>query len=509
MVGFDTSSFWQFATSPLLAQAAWVTIWVAVVAQTIGTALGVVLGVMLTSGRRALVWPAQAYLWVFKGTPLLAQILFFYAALPQMGIRLNLVATGLLALGLNEGARMADIVRSGLLAVPKDQREAAAALGLKPLVTFRKVIWPQAFRTILPPLGNNFSYMIKATSLLATISFAELLRTSQQLAQSTGRPLESYLAASVWYLAIITCWTLIQRRLERRYALKERAAEPGAAAGVVLAGDPAATRKAEELPESAEPVVIEAAGVTKSFSGHRALEATDLTVRRGEVVVVLGPSGSGKSTLLRTLNWIEEADSGDVRIEGESLPWRDAANRRRRPDAAIDAMRQRIGMVFQNFALFGNYTARENVALGLIHLRGVPRAAALARAGELLAQVGLRDKADAYPVELSGGQRQRVAIARAMSMEPVALLFDEPTSALDPETVGEVLAVMGNLAASGVTMVVVTHEVGFARQVADRVVFMEDGRKVMDLPVAKAFEPGAPERFRTFLDLVGSTGKAA
>ncbi len=501
-MGFDFGIFVSFVTSPLVASAAWVTIWVAVVAQTIGTVLGTGLGLMLTSKSKPLRWFAYFYLWLFKGTPLLAQILFFYSALPQMGLRLSLIATGLLALGLNEAARMGDIVRSGLLAVPKEQHEAAAALGLGPIVTFRKVVFPQAFRVILPPLGNNFSYMIKATSLLATISFAELLRVSQQLAQATTHAFEAYLAACVWYLMLITIWTLIQGRLEQRLALKGREdnAEPktaGAGTVAAAAGDAATSR--ENLPASDAPVVIAARDVTKSFSGHRALRATSLTVRKGEVVVVLGPSGSGKSTLLRTLNWIEPADTGDVLIEGESLPWR--APGERRSERGIDRMRQRMGMVFQNFALFPTYDVRENVALGLIRLRGVKRGEALARAEALLARVGLADKTEAYPVELSGGQRQRVAIARALSMDPIALLFDEPTSALDPETVGEVLAVMGDLARQGVTMVVVTHEVAFARKVADRIVFMEDGEKRMDLPVDEAFGPSAPPRFAAFLNL--------
>jgi len=504
--GFDTSTFWQFTTSPLLAQAAWVTVWVAVLAQLIGTALGTVLGVMLISKRSFLTWPAYVYLWVFKGTPLLAQILFFYAALPQMGLRLGLVATGLLGLGLNEAARMADVVRAGLMAVPKEQREAAAALGMKKWITFRKVIWPQAFRTILPPLGNNFAYMIKATSLLAAISFAELLRTSQQLAQSTSRPLESYLAACVWYLGLITIWTLIQRHLEQRFALQERVVSQSPKASEVTlaqANEGQDIVPSTFVPNSDAPVVISAEGVSKSFSGHTALNPTDLIVRRGEVVVVLGPSGSGKSTLLRTLNQIEPADSGDVLIEGESLAWLDKPAGRKRSERGVDKMRQKFGMVFQSFALFPTKTARENVAIGLIHLRGMSRKDAYARSDALLEQVGMGDKTQAFPVELSGGQRQRVAIARALSMEPVALLFDEPTSALDPETVGEVLSVMTALAKSGVTMVIVTHELEFARRVADRIVFMEDGQKIMDLPIEDAFGAKTPPRFGAFLDLVG------
>ncbi|MEM8551498.1 MAG: amino acid ABC transporter ATP-binding protein, partial [Pseudomonadota bacterium] len=296
--------------------------------------------------------------------------------------------------------------------------------------------------------------------------------------------------------------TLIQSRIERRFAIKGREGGAGPSAVVSQAGAP---KLAEHVMASDAPVVIDAQGVSKRFSGQPALAPTDLLVRKGEVVVVLGPSGSGKSTLLRTLNWIEPADDGDVWIEGESIPFRDSERQVRRSESEIDTMRRRIGMVFQNFALFPTYTARQNVALGLIRLMGMKRQEALARADGLLARVGLADKTHAFPVELSGGQRQRVAIARALSMEPIALLFDEPTSALDPETVGEVLAIMKDLAAQGVTMVVVTHEVAFARQAADRVVLMDAGHKVMDLPVAEAFGPNAPDRFKAFLSLVAPT----
>ncbi len=503
MTGFDLSLWWGFVTSPLLIGAMWVTIWVATASQAIGTGIGLAVGPMLMSTNRLLSWPAWFYLWVFKGTPLLAQILFFFAALPQMGVRLDLVTTGLLALGINEGARMADIVRSGLMSVPQQQREAAASLGLRSWQGFLTVVLPQAMRMILPPLGNNFSYMIKATSLLATISFAELLRVSQQLSQSTTRPLEVYLAASVWYLVLISAWTLIQSRIEARIALKDRddsepvrrsaaplQAAASADAASVLPAAPRHHAKADRKP------VIEARGLSRRFGAIVALENADLTVRQGEIVVILGPSGSGKSTLLRALNWIEPPDHGDVRIAGESIPF--GVRGERRGEREIDGIRGRMGMVFQNFALFPTYEARENVALGLIKLKKRPRAEALKTAEKLLADVGLADKARAFPVELSGGQRQRVAIARAMSMDPVALLFDEPTSALDPETVNDVLNVMVDLTKSGVTMVVVTHEVGFARQAADRIVFMEDGRVVMDQPVDIALSD-PPPRFAAFL----------
>jgi polar amino acid transport system permease protein len=498
-VGFDAGIFLDILQSPQLLKAAWVTIWVAVVAQTIGTVLGFALAGMLAAPR-LMRWPALVFIWVFKGTPLLAQILFFYSALPQMGVPLSLIATGLLALGLNEGARMADIVRGGLMSVSRDQREAGLALGLHPWQIFVTVVFPQAIRAIVPPLGNNFSYMIKATSLLAAISFAELLRVSQQLAQSTTRALEVYLAVALWYLAILTIWMLIQNRIERAVALKTSShvsAPPPVVERTVVRED-----LGPEAPSRLNPV-IEARNLTRSFGPIKGLDDVSLAVGKGEVVVVLGPSGSGKSTLLRALNWIEPADSGDVLLTGESLPWADAARRVARPERMLDKRRRRLGMVFQSFALFPTMTARQNVALGPRRLLGIPKMEALAAADGLLDKVGLRDKLHSYPVELSGGQRQRVAIARALSMKPDALLFDEPTSALDPESIGGVLGVMADLAGQGLTMVIVTHEIGFARRIADRIAYMERGRLLMDLPRDQAFGDEAPDYFRAFLSREG------
>lgn len=494
-MGFDAGIFLDILPSPLLLKAAWVTIWVAVVAQTIGTFLGFVLAGMLAAPK-VMRWPALGFIWVFKGTPLLAQILFFYSALPQMGVPLSLIATGLLSLGLNEGARMADIVRGGLMSVSRDQREAGLALGLHPWQIFLKVVFPQAIRAIVPPLGNNFSYMIKATSLLAAISFAELLRVSQQLAQATTRSLEVYLAVALWYLVILTIWTLIQHRIEKAVALKtssQVSAPPPIVERSVVRAD-----LGPDAPSRLHPV-LEARNLSRSFGPVKGLDDVSLSVGKGEVVVILGPSGSGKSTLLRALNWIEPADSGDVLLNGESLPWADAARHIPRPERALDRRRRRLGMVFQSFALFPTMTARQNVALGPRRLLGIAKVEALVAADGLLDKVGLGDKVQSYPVELSGGQRQRVAIARALSMKPDALLFDEPTSALDPESTGGVLAVMADLARQGLTMVIVTHEIGFARRIADRIVYMERGRLLMDLPCEQAFGDEAPDYFRAFL----------
>jgi polar amino acid transport system ATP-binding protein len=253
--------------------------------------------------------------------------------------------------------------------------------------------------------------------------------------------------------------------------------------------------------------VIEARGIRKSFGDTEVLHGVDLSVARGEVVVIIGPSGSGKSTFLRTLNHLDRPDAGRIRINGLPLGFREQNGREEDvSDATLARQRRQIGMVFQQFNLFAHLTVLQNVICGPVEVVGSPRAAALADAKRLLARVGLSDKEDFYPAELSGGQQQRVAIARALAMHPAAMLFDEPTSALDPETVGEVLAVMQDLAAKGMTMVIVTHEIQFARNAADRILFMEDGRIVEEgRPADLVDGPGHDpryERTRRFLRLV-------
>ncbi len=237
------------------------------------------------------------------------------------------------------------------------------------------------------------------------------------------------------------------------------------------------------------PPLIALRGVTRRFGTLTALEKVDLDVAKGEVVVLIGPSGSGKSTLLRCVNALEAPDEGEVLLDGERV---DPARR------DIDDLRAEVGMVFQHFNLFPHLTALGNVALAPRLVRGQPDA----RARALLDRVGLADKADAYPDLLSGGQKQRVAIARALAMEPKAMLFDEPTSALDPEMVGEVLAVMRDLARDGMTMLVASHEMGFAREVAHRVVFMDGGRIVETGPPQEIFDRPQRDRTKAFLSKV-------
>ncbi|WP_439690777.1 amino acid ABC transporter ATP-binding protein [Curtobacterium sp. SP.BCp] len=249
---------------------------------------------------------------------------------------------------------------------------------------------------------------------------------------------------------------------------------------------------------------IAVTGAVKSFGDLRVIDGIDLSLAAGSVTAVLGPSGSGKSTLLRAINHLEPLDRGVVTIGGETVGVRlrtgrdGSARYRELPERQIRRQRSRIGFVFQRFELFPHLTALENVAEGPI-AAGVPRATALARARELLDRVGLGDRGDARPRQLSGGQQQRVAIARALALEPSVVLLDEPTSALDPELVGEVLGVIRSLADSGTTLVIVTHEVAFAREVADHVVFLDHGRVVEEGPPAQVIDAPQHPRTRDFL----------
>ncbi|WP_329125767.1 amino acid ABC transporter ATP-binding protein [Streptomyces sp. NBC_01353] len=249
--------------------------------------------------------------------------------------------------------------------------------------------------------------------------------------------------------------------------------------------------------------MVEVRSVHKSFGALDVLRGVDLDVRAGEVAVVLGPSGSGKSTLLRTINHLEKVDSGRISVDGTLVGYRRSGNKLHElREREILKQRTRIGFVFQNFHLFPHLTVVENIVEAPVWALKRPRKDAVAAAEKLLDRVGLADKAEAYPGQLSGGQQQRVAIARALALEPTLLLFDEPTSALDPELVGEVLDVIKDLAASGTTMIVVTHEIGFAREVADTVVFMDEGRIVEQGPPAEVLDSPRHERTRAFLSKV-------
>lgn len=242
--------------------------------------------------------------------------------------------------------------------------------------------------------------------------------------------------------------------------------------------------------ENGDPI-IEISRVDKHYGDHHVLKDINLTVNKGEVVAIIGPSGSGKSTLCRIINRLEGIDSGEIKVNGKEIP---------KEGKELAAFRSKIGMVFQSFNLFLHKKVIDNVTMAPIRVLGVPKAQARKEAIELLDRVGVLSQADKVPAQLSGGQQQRVAIARALAMHPEVMLFDEPTSALDPEMIGEVLDVMAGLATEGMTMVIVTHEMNFARKVASRIIFIDDGRILEDTDPESFFERPKTERAREFLD---------
>jgi ABC-type polar amino acid transport system ATPase subunit len=238
--------------------------------------------------------------------------------------------------------------------------------------------------------------------------------------------------------------------------------------------------------------IVELAGIRKSFGDNVVLDNIDLRIARGEAIVVAGPSGSGKSTMLRCINGLETIDEGTITFNGHRIE----------PGRELTRLRTQIGMVFQSFNLFPHMTVERNITIAPVRAKGVPEQQAKDKARELLERVGIPQKADSYPADLSGGQQQRVAIARALAMEPDLMLFDEPTSALDPEMIREVLDVMRDLARSGLTMIVVTHEMGFAREVCDRLVFIDEGVIVEEGPPEEFFTSARSERAKEFVDKI-------
>ena len=248
-----------------------------------------------------------------------------------------------------------------------------------------------------------------------------------------------------------------------------------------------------EVTETPKSQLVELRGVRKAFGDNVVLDGVDLRVAKGEAIVIAGPSGSGKSTMLRCVNGLEAIDGGELHFDGRAVPTN---------PKALTALRAEIGMVFQQFNLFPHMSVLQNVTLAPINVKGLSKSEAKERAQQLLERVGIAEKADQVPADLSGGQQQRVAIARALAMDPKLMLFDEPTSALDPEMIREVLDVMRDLARDGMTMLVVTHEMGFAREVCDRIVFIDDGRIVEEGPPAEFFANARSERAREFVDKI-------
>jgi polar amino acid transport system permease protein len=504
--------FLHYLSMPYLLRGIGFTIAVTALGLVGGLAVGLVLASMQLSKFKPLSAIARAYTVIFRGTPLILQLVFAYDALPHIGLKLSALSAAGLALALNEGPFIAEILRAGVLGVERGQVLAGQALGMTPTVLMRRVIAPQAIRTIVPALGNESVSALKNSSLASVIAVDELTLRSTQLASSTFDFFSIFFASGLMYLVLTGAIAAIQliaeaaldldRPFSERFArllpwrtraeaeakVAPSAGSPMRASSVApRAGSPAAIDRSKTDGKNAkEALARDGAGLTikglvKRYGNQTVLDGFDLTVRAGEVIALLGPSGSGKSTLLRCINHLEQWDAGEIRVDGRRLGVRVDGRPMTQGDIANERTSVGVGMVFQHFNLFSHLSARENIAGPLRWVHGVPAAEADRRARELLERVGLAHRADALPRHLSGGQQQRVAIARAIAPNPRVLLLDEPTSALDPELVGEVLDVIRRLAVEEqLTMIISTHQLRFAQQVADRVVFMSGGVVVED-----------------------------
>lgn len=522
--GWDVFAEWFFAEPVLVGLGR--TLLLTVLGAFFGFVLGTALALARVSGSPLLVAISWTYIWIFRSIPLIVLLLilnnlgYLYETVaigvPYTGINffswnttqlMTPFAAAVIGLTLNAGAFSSEIVRGGILSVEQGQLEAAASLGLPRRRQFSKIILPQAMRTILPNGFNEIILMAKGSSQVYILALPELFYTIQIIYRRNLEVIPLLMVATVWYLIILTVLSIIQHHIERHFSRGALRSPPPSFFNTLHRT--VWPRKA--VPETREttdvavnaverPAVVRSGSfvlgnrggnvtinnVSKSFGSLKVLNDVTLTVPAGSVTAILGQSGSGKSTLLRSINHLERVDDGFIAVDGELVGYHkkgDTLYELKEKD--ILKRRVEVGMVFQSFNLFPHLTVLENIIEAPVTVRGISRTQAESEARDLLARVGLAEKAGAYPRQLSGGQQQRVAIARALALRPKVLLFDEPTSALDPELVNEVLDVIKELARSGVTLIIVTHEIGFAREVADTVVFMERGR---------ILEAGKPEK---------------
>ncbi|MDX8481079.1 amino acid ABC transporter permease/ATP-binding protein [Mesorhizobium sp. VK24D] len=472
------------------------TLILAAASTVLGILIGMVLAVMGISRSAWLRIPARVYTDIFRGLPAILTILLIGQGFARIGREIfgpSPYPLGIVALSLIAGAYIGEIFRSGIQSVESGQMEACRALSMSYGQGMRLIVIPQGVRRVLPALVNQFIGNVKDSSLVYFLgllaSEREIFRIGQDQAVVTGN-LSPLLLAGIFYLIITVPLTHVVNHIDNRLRLGKQ--KPGGVvSGLVEVGElKDTTGKAK--PATARPAIkagsLEVCDLDMAYGELQVLRKIRLKVEPGTVTCVIGPSGSGKSTLLRCLNRLVEPKAGDVLLDGESIL-----------AMKPERLRRRVGMVFQHFNLFPNHTAIENVMLALTKIKGMAGSHARHTAETRLTEVGLAARADYRPSRLSGGQQQRVAIARALAMDPEVILFDEVTSALDPELVKGVLNLMADLGRRGMTMIVVTHEMGFARKVADQVAFMDEGRIVEVGPPAEIFDRPKSPRLKQFL----------
>ncbi|MBA8846200.1 polar amino acid transport system permease protein [Ochrobactrum sp. RH1CCR137] len=531
--GWNVFAEWFFAEPVLVGLGR--TLLLTALAAVSGSILGTLLALARVSRSPLLSGLSWGYIWLLRSIPLIVLLLilnnlgYLYANItlsvpftdrvlfdyPTVQL-LTPFAAAFLGLTLNQSAFFAEIVRGGILSVDQGQHEAAAALGLPRTRQALRIVLPQAMRSILPTGFNEIIGLAKGTSMVYVLALPELFYTVQVIYRRNLEVIPLLMVATVWYLVIMTVLSVAQYYIERYFAkgavrnpvplpfqaflnrYKRSLSLTSGLSGQVHRTVPVAGFRDADTMSAGAPIHIH--DISKRFGTNTVLNHVELSLPAGSVTAILGPSGSGKSTLLRSINHLERVDEGFISVDGALVGYRqDGDTLYELKENDILKRRADIAMVFQNFNLFPHMTVLENIIEAPIQVRGLARDAAIRLALDLLARVGLGDKAEAYPRQLSGGQQQRVAIARALALRPKVILFDEPTSALDPELVGEVLDVIKELARTGTTLVIVTHEIGFAREVADTVVFMEAGQIVEAGPPTRIFNDAQHPRTREFL----------
>ena len=528
--------FFHYLSQPYLLTGIVYTLLITALGLGGGLVMGLVLASMQLSRFRALALIARAYAIIFRGTPLILQMIFCYNALPLIGIKLTAIEAAGLALALNEAPFIAEIIRGNVIGVDRGQVLAGQALGMTPLVVMMRVVAPQAMRSMLPALGNEAVSALKNSSLASVVSVQELTLRSTQLASSTFDFFSVFIASGLMYLVLTGAIALIQIILEvlldldlptpqARLArllpwkrVRTRSSGAGGCARLVRPRCAAFPRqgRAADGPREASVGAREQQARGRDRRPHQILQRS----ARAEIAEPQSPGRRGHRAARPQRLWQEHAS--EVHQSARNLGQRDdpgvgarAWDRRERSPIVpreIAAARASVGvgMVFQNFNLFGHLTAKENVAGPLRWVQGLSRADADRRAVELLNRVGLGAHIDALPRHLSGGQQQRVAIARALAPNPSVLVLDEPTSALDPELVSEVLEVIRRLAVEDkLTMIISTHHISFAQEVADTAVFLTDGAIVEEGRADETLSRPKNPRTAQFLQIIAEEAKVA
>lgn len=472
---------------------------------TISLILGFMLAIAGRSKSRMIVTFAATYIWFFRSLPLLVLLIFIYN-LPQFWPASSILLSsafiaGLIALVLSESAYMAEIHRGALQAIPQSQTEAGKALGLSFLGMQMQIIIPQAFRVALPALANQYVTIVKLTSLVSVISLTEILLVGQQLYTRNFLVMETLLAVAFYYVLIVSMVTWLLKQLEKRLDVSSREeSETIVRDNDIFEENLISTTftTPNDTGRYQSEFAIEVHKASKSYGKQPVFTALNLAIEWGKVTTIIGPSGSGKTTLLKSMNGLEELDEGVIQLAGSPFIY---GRKERSLSLKADYHRRlkEIGMVFQNFNLFPHKTILENIMLAPIFHKMGPFQSLREEGLGYLEKVGLLAHAHKYPHQLSGGQQQRAAIARALAMKPSILLFDEPTSALDPELVNDVLQVIAALADDGITIIMVTHEVSFALNISDRIIFMDDGIMIHD-GTPNEIKASKDKRLQRFID---------